>query len=459
MTEEKKMDIQKYVASLCGEVSETYTIDPCYYRSDAVKRGLRNADGSGVMAGVTRIGSVQGYLLRDSEKVPIPGELYYRGINIEDIISHHMSSGTFGFEEVAYLLLFGSLPDKTQFERFNRVLATARKLPAGFFEDMILKAPSKNIMNKLARSVLVLYSYDADPDETGIENVMRQSIGLIGRFPTIVAQSYAVKRHVFDGGSLYIHNPDAKLTLAQNFLRILRKNKRFTDDEARVLDMMLILHAEHGGGNNSTFACRTVSSSGTDTYSAIAAAVGALKGPLHGGANAKVCEMMEEIGAKVDKVTDSAVRDVLVDILEKRAGDGSGKIYGLGHAIYTISDPRAEAIKRCARSLVAKKGFSREFELLDAVERVGIPLIMEKTGRELPMCANVDLYSGLVYRALGIPPDLFTPLFAIARVAGWCAHRMEELYTGGRIIRPAYRSWVKRREYLPMDGRAAENGA
>ena len=448
-----KAELNKYVEDLCAEVRGEYSIDPRLYEGDAIKRGLRNADGTGVMAGVTRIGSVQGYYLRDFEKVPIPGELYYRGINVDQIVEHHASAGTYGYEEVAYLLLFGKLPTADQLERFNAVLTAARRLPDGFFEDMILKAPSKNVMNKLERSTLAMYSYDENPDDTSVENIMRQSIQLIGCFPSIIADAYAVKRHVFGGHSLYIHNPKEKLSVSENFLRMIRRDKSFTPEEARLLDLMLILHAEHGGGNNSTFACRTLTSSGTDTYSAIAAAVGALKGPLHGGANAKVMEMMGYINEAVPEVTDGAVQDVLVRILKKDFGDRSGKIYGLGHAVYTISDPRAKAIKKYARGMAEEKGFAREFDLTEAVERVGLPLLRERTGRDLPVCANVDLYSGLVYKMLGIPSDLYTPLFAAARIAGWCAHRLEESITGGRIIRPAYRSQMKYTDYVPIQER------
>ena len=449
----EKAELNRYVESLCAEVRDEYCIDPRYYEGDAVKRGLRNADGTGVIAGVTRIGSVQGYYMRDMEKVPIPGELYYRGIRVTEIVDSHISTDTFGYEEVAYLLLFGKLPDSEQLARFNRILAVSRKLPDGFFEDMILKAPSKNIMNKLERSVLALYSYDDQPDDTSLENVMRQSIELIGCFPSIVANAYAVKRHVFGGHSLYIHNPKEKLSASENFLRMIRRDKSYTAEEARLLDLMLILHAEHGGGNNSTFACRTLTSSGTDTYSAIAAAVGALKGPLHGGANAKVMEMMGYINEAVPELSDGALRDFLARLLNKEAGDRSGKIYGLGHAVYTISDPRAVAIKKYARTMAEEKGFAREFALTEAVERLGLPLLMERTGRDLPMCANVDLYSGLVYKMLGIPEDLYTPLFATARIAGWCAHRLEESLTGGRIIRPAYRSSMRYTDYVPIGER------
>ncbi len=452
MTENKLM-LNEYVSSLCGQIEQEYRISPRYYEGDAVKRGLRNADGTGVMVGVTRVGSVQGYYMRDLEKIPIPGELYYRGISATALLDSHIADSTFGYEEVAYLLLFGRLPNEEQFRRFTSILRDACKLPDNFFEDMILKAPSSNVMNKLERSVLALYSYDEEPDDTSLENVVRQSIELIGSFPTIVAQAYAVKRHVYDGGSLYIHNPDPSLSMAENFLRMIRKDKRYTDDEAKLLDLMMILHAEHGGGNNSTFSCRTLTSSGTDTYSAIAAAVGSLKGPLHGGANAKVTQMLQAIDENVGDVTDDNVRSFLVRLLDGEAGDRSGKIYGLGHAVYTISDPRAQAIKKYARGMAEQKGYARQFSLLEAVERVGLPLVMERTGRTLPMCANVDLYSGLVYTMLGIPQDLFTPLFAIARISGWCAHRLEELITCRRIIRPAYRSAMNYMDYVPIGER------
>ena len=451
---ENKAILNGYVESLCEKLQKEYTIDPRHYAGDTVKRGLRNADGTGVMAGVTRIGSVQGYYMRDGERVPMPGELYYRGIDVMDIVDSHQREGSFGYEEVAYLLLFGKLPTQTQFDQFDTVLSSARRLPDGFFEDMILKAPSKNVMNKLERSVLALYSYDDTPDDTSIENLVRQSIELIGRFPSIVADAYAVKRHIFEGHSLYIHNPKEKLSVAENFLRMIRKDKSYTDEEAKLLDLMLILHAEHGGGNNSAFACRTLSSSGTDTYSAIAAAVGALKGPLHGGANAKVMEMMGYISQNVsDANDDDEIRAYLTKLLDGEAGDRSGKIYGLGHAVYTMSDPRAVTLKKYARAMAEKKGMTFDFDLTESVERVGIPLVMERTGKLIPMCANVDLYSGLVYAMLGIPADLYTPLFAVARIAGWCAHRIEEVVSCSRIIRPAYRSAIQKTEYVPMSRR------
>ncbi len=439
---------------LYEKIRAEYAIDESYYRSENIKRGLRNSDGTGVIAGVTRIGSVQGYVMQDGERIPIPGRLYYRGYAIEDIIKAHQESDTFGYEEVAYLLLVGSLPTKEQLLQFHALLAHWQTLPNGFFEDMILRAPSPDIMNKLSRSVLALYSYDDEPDDTSLENILRQCIQLIARFPTIVANAYRVKRHYYDGKSLNIHIPKENLSLSENFLRLVRFDKSYTEEEAKLLDLMLILHAEHGGGNNSAFVCRTLSSSGTDTYSAIAGAVGSLKGPLHGGANKKVMEMFEDIKDNIkDYGNDEEVRAYLCKLLDGKAGDRSGKIYGLGHAVYTISDPRAVLLKQFAVSAAEKQGRLEEFRLLESVERLGIPLIMERKGLLLPMCANVDLYSGLVYSMLGIPAELLTPLFAIARIAGWCAHRMEEVLTCNRLIRPGYKSAVKPRAYLPLSER------
>ena len=452
-----KIDINALNANLqalCTDLQAEYSIDPHSYDGDTVKRGLRNADGTGVIAGVTRVGSVQGYYMRDGERVPMPGELYYRGINVMEIVENHQRNSSYGFEEVAYLLLFGRLPDQSQYEAFNGILANARELPDRFFEDMILKAPSIDIMNKLERSILALYSYDDTPDDTSIENVIRQSIMLIARFPTIVANAYAVKRHVFDKDSLYIHNSLENLSVSENFLRMIRHDKAYTDEEAKLLDLMFILHAEHGGGNNSAFACRTVTSSGTDTYSAIAAAVGSLKGPLHGGANAKVNEMMANIADNVrNHRDDDELRAYLIKLLNGEAGDRSGKIYGLGHAVYTISDPRALAIKKYARTMAEERGLLDQLELIESVERIGIPMVSGRIRRTIPMCANVDMYSGLVYSMLDIPTDLYTPMFAIARIAGWCAHRIEELVNGKRIMRPAYRSVIKPTPYVQMKDR------
>ena len=444
--------LEQYTGSLSQRVEREYYISEKYYRED-VKRGLRNSDGTGVPVGVTRVGSVLGYMIEDGVRVPVPGQLYYRGIELNEIVEAHRKAGTFGFEEVAFLLLMGFLPSQWELDRFNEIMNRARKLPPGFTEDMIMKNPSRNIMNKLARSVLSLYSYDDNPDDISLDNILLQSVRLVGAFPSIVANAYSVKRHYFGGVSLHIHFPVEGLSTAENFLRMIRPNTKYTEEEAHLLDMMLMVHAEHGGGNNSTFVCRALSSSGTDTYSAIAGAVGSLKGPLHGGANAKVMEQFRTVKANVNPKDDASIKDFLYKILNKEAGDKSGKIYGLGHAVYTISDPRAVLLKKYARHMAEIKGYDEDFQLLEKIEELGIPMIQNKTGSDMPMCANVDMYSGLVYTMLGIPEDVFTPLFASARIAGWCANRIEEVLTCHRIMRPAYRAMVKRVHYEPMSAR------
>ena len=444
--------LEQYTGSLSQRVEREYYISEKYYRED-VKRGLRNSDGTGVPVGVTRVGSVLGYMIEDGVRVPVPGQLYYRGIELNEIVEAHRKAGTFGFEEVAFLLLMGFLPSQWELDRFNEIMNRARKLPPGFTEDMIMKNPSRNIMNKLARSVLSLYSYDDNPDDISLDNILLQSVRLVGAFPSIVANAYSVKRHYFGGGSLHIHFPVEGLSTAENFLRMIRPNTKYTEEEAHLLDMMLMVHAEHGGGNNSPFVCRALSSSGTDTYSAIAGAVGSLKGPLHGGANAKVMEQFRTVKANVNPKDDASIKDFLYKILNKEAGDKSGKIYGLGHAVYTISDPRAVLLKKYARHMAEIKGYDEDFQLLEKIEELGIPMIQNKTGSDMPMCANVDMYSGLVYTMLGIPEDVFTPLFASARIAGWCANRIEEVLTCHRIMRPAYRAMVKRVHYEPMSAR------
>jgi citrate synthase len=452
MSEEKQV-IEKYMHTLCSDVEERYAIPPAML-TRAVHRGLRNDDGTGVLIGATRIGSVRGYYMDDGERMPMNGKLLYRGVQMSELAESHWNAGTFGYEEVAYLLLLGKLPNQAQMDLFTAMLAEARPLPQGFFDDMILKNPSPNVMNGLARSILALYTYDDNPDDRSIENLMSQSVSLIARLPVIVAQTYAVKRHIYDGKSLYIHRPKDELSLSENFLRMIRKDKSYTPQEAHLLDMMLIIHAEHGGGNNSAFVCRALSSSGTDTYSAIAGAVGSLKGPLHGGANAKVVEMFQYInGVVTDKTDEDQIRACLLSILSKEGGDHSGKIYGLGHAVYTKSDPRAVLIKKYARGMAQDQGRLEEFQFMERVERIGIELLMEKKKDGFPLCANVDFYSGLVYSMLGIPEELYTPLFAIARIAGWCAHRMEEVLTGGRIMRPAYRAAMERTDYVPIGER------
>ena len=438
---------------LLARVRSHYEIPEKYY-NDKVKRGLRNNDGTGVMAGVTGVGRVVGYQIEDGEIIPVPGRLYYRGISLNDIVEHHVANNTYGYEEVAYLLLMGNLPNADEMAAFKRMLSQARPLPDGFTEDVILKNPSPDVMNKLARGVLTLYSYDPDPDNTSLENMIRQSIELIARFPTIVANTYAAKRHYYDGKSLYIHYPREDLSAAENFLRMMTPDKSYTQEEAHLLDLLMVLHAEHGGGNNSAFVCRALSSSGTDTYGAISGAVNSLKGPLHGGANAKVRAMFYDIKAHVtDPADDDAMRDYLGKILDKTANDGSGKIYGLGHAVYTLSDPRAELLKKYAASLADEKGMDKDLAYLESIERIGCPLIMERKHMESPISANIDLYSGFVLQLLGIPDELFTPLFAVSRISGWCAHRIEEVVSAKRIMRPAYRAAMSKIPYVPQEER------
>ena len=444
-----------FIEDICGEFEKYTQISPRYYEKYDVKRGLRNQDGTGVMAGVTLIGNVKGYVMEDGEKVPAPGRLLYRGINIEDLIQGFTDADRFGYEETAYLLMFGGLPTAEELAQFRDMLAYFRTLPPNFTEDMILTAPSRDVMNELARSVLALYSYDPDPDNNTLPMEMLQALRLIARFPVIVAHAYAAKRHYFDRDSLYLHRPQKELSVAENFLYSVRHDNQFTKEEARLLDLCLVLHMEHGGGNNSAFACRVLSSSGTDIYSAIAAAVGSLKGPKHGGANMQVMHMFDEIEANVkDWKDEDEVSAYLTKILKKEAGDGSGLIYGMGHAIYTMSDPRAVILKRFARDMAEKKGMLDEFNLFETVEKLTPDLFRDVTGQEKAMCANVDMYSGLVYKMMGIPPELYTPLFAIARIVGWCAHRVEEVYNPyGRIIRPAYKAVAPKRVFVPLEER------
>ncbi len=424
------------------------------YNEYNVKRGLRNADGTGVLAGLTAIGEVHGYILDEGVKVPVEGTLRYRGISVKDIVDHCISENRFGFEEVAFLLTFGFLPSRSKLESFRKVLANNRSLPNGFTEDMILKAPSKNIMNKLERSTLALYSYDDNPDDISIPNLLRQSLELISRFPTMIAYAYAAKQHYFNDKSLVLHNADPSLSTAENFFYMTRPNHKFKDIEAKILDMALMLHAEHGGGNNSAFAIRVLSSSNTDTYSAIASGVGSLKGPKHGGANQKMMAQMEELKANISNwESKDEVYDYLCKILRKEAGDGTGLIYGVGHAIYTLSDPRAEILSGCARTLAEETDNMKEYSLYRTVAELTPKAFADIKGITAPMPVNVDFYSGLIYKMLNIPEDLYTPIFAMARVVGWCAHRIEEVMTGGKIIRPAYKSVVERSSYIPIDKR------
>lgn len=422
--------------------------------NDTIKRGLRNADGTGVMVGSTSVGSVIGYSVLDGERVPMEGRLMYRGYELSDLVSAFTREKRYGYAETAFLLLFGKLPSAAEMEVFQHLIHDTTALPDNFTEDMILKNPSPDIMNKLARSVLGLYSSDPNPDDVSLENMLRQSIELIARFPVIVAHAYVVKRHYYDNKSLYLHRPDTGLANAENILRMIRPDKKYSGEEARLLDFCLVCHADHGGGNNSTFTCRSVSSTGSDTYSAIAAAVGSLKGPLHGGANARVMAQLEDVKANVREWKDPGeVASYLRKILRKEAGDRSGLIYGMGHAVYTLSDPRAVILKEKAKVLAAQTGMLDELELLELIERLTPGVFAEMTGQHKPLCANVDMYSGMIYKLLNIPPELYTPLFAVARISGWCAHRIEQVIHERRIYRPAFKSVVTHKEYVPISER------
>lgn len=439
----------------CVEQAKKVNVIPARaFESHRVKRGLRDPDGTGVMAGVTNIGNAHGYYLYEGEKISDEGKLEYRGLDMSTLIDGFRQEDRFGFEECIYLLLFGRLPNSAELSDFCDLLTAKRRLPMGFTEDIIMKAPSPSIMNKMATSVLALYAYDDNPDDTSLENTLRQSIEIIAKLPVIAANAYRVYRTYFHGKSLNLHTPKDGLSTAENFLRISRSSKTFTEEEAKLLDLCMVIQAEHGGGNNSTFSCRVLSSSGTDTYSAIGAAIGSLKGPLHGGANIKVQEMFDSIRPLIKDVNDDEeVRHILLRVLNRELGDGQGKIYGMGHAIYTNSDPRAVMLKKYAEDLAVRKGYGDDFHLLEAIERVTPDLFNQFKGTSKPMCANVDLYSGLVYRMLGIPAEMYTPLFACARVAGWCAHRIEEVETANKIIRPAYKCIARPKQYIPLDER------
>ena len=448
-------DIYERVFANCLEAAEdTNKIPSAAFENYRVKRGLREQDGTGVMAGVTKIGNVHGYYVYEGEKVADQGKLEYRGYDMSKLIEGYAAEDRYGFEEVAYLLLFGKLPTREELDNFNELLAHYRKLPPRFSEDILMKAPSRSIMNKMATGVLALYSYDENPDDTSLENMLRQSIEIIAKLPVIAAHSYAYYRTHYYGRSLNFHRPHDDLSSAQNFLRMLRSTKQYTEEEARLLDICMIIQAEHGGGNNSSFTCRVLSSSGTDTYSAIAGAIGSLKGPLHGGANIKVQEMFDTIKENINDVyDDEELKYLLTKILNRELGDGKGLIYGMGHAVYTLSDPRAQMLKTYARDLAEKKGFGDDMHLLESIERLTPDLFNSFKGTNKPMCANVDLYSGLVYRMLDIPIEMYTPLFAISRVAGWCAHRIEEFQTSKKIIRPAYKFISHKNEYVALDER------
>jgi citrate synthase len=434
-------------------------IDELLYDKFNVKRGLRNADGTGVLVGLTRIGDVHGYIIDEGEKIAVDGKLFYRGIDVEDLVRAAAAEERFGFEETVYLLMYGSLPTREQLGEFCALMGQNRALPKNFAEDSIMKAPSRDIMNKLGRSVLTLYSYDDDPENLSPENVFRQCIELIARFPTIVAYSYMAKKHYYDHESLIIHLPESNCQSAETILSLIRPDQKYSRLEAEVLDLALILHAEHGGGNNSTFAVHLVSSADTDTYAAITAGINSLKGFKHGGANIKVMGMMEDIKQHVKQWdNDGEVAGYLAKILRGEAYDGRGLVYGQGHAVYTKSDPRALLLRDKAAVLAAEKGLSDEFNLYRRIERLMPDVFRQIKGSDKDICANVDFYSGFIYRMMKIPTELFTPLFAVSRVAGWCAHRMEEIISGGRIIRPAYKCVQPRYSYVPIAERINGNG-
>jgi citrate synthase len=444
-----------FIQTMSDHLMGNNSIEPTLYGKFDVKRGLRDSNGAGVVVGLTRIGDVQGYDINEkNERVAIDGKLYYRGIDVEEIVNNCLADNRFGYEETSYLLLFGQLPNQNQLEDFKKVIGMKRELPLGFSRDMILTAPSKNVMNKLARSVLALYSYDENPDDISVSNVLRQSINLIGYFPSLIAYGYWAKKSYYDNQSLHLHYPDPKLSTAENILRLMRPTGEYTELEAKLLDICMILHAEHGGGNNSSFTTHVISSTATDTYSAIAAAVGSLKGPKHGGANAEVLQMIADIKENVPDITNlKEVEKYLIKILNGQANDGSGLIYGLGHAVYTISDPRATLLKKMAKKLAEDKNIMDDFMLYDFIEQRAPVLFMEAKGTKRPMPANVDLYSGFVYNALNIPIDIATPIFAASRLSGWCAHRIEELVSGGKIMRPAYKCVQPHLEYVPLNDR------
>ena len=445
-------DILK-LSELCSGNS---VINSEMYLEHKVFRGLRDLNGNGVLTGLTEVSDIQSFEIgEDGEKHPCRGRLFYRGINVEELVGGFIKDNRFGFEETTYLLLFGDLPDREELDSFTRILSGYRTLPGSFVRDIIMKAPSHDMMNTLARSVLTLYAYDNRANDTSIPNVLRQCLQLIALFPLLSVYGYqAYDYYLNDGTSFFIHEPRPELSTAQNILHMLRIDSKYTELEARILDIALILHAEHGGGNNSTFTTRVVSSSGTDTYSAIAAALGSLKGPKHGGANIKVVQMMENIKENIKDWTDEEeITAYLAAILNKEAFDRSGLIYGLGHAVYSLSDPRAEIFKRFVKKLSDEKGMQKEYTLYSNVERLAPHVIEHARKMYKGVSANIDFYSGFVYNMLGLPLELYTPIFAMARISGWSAHRIEELVNAGKIIRPSYKCVQPRRDYKPLSER------
>ena len=447
-------EITPQIRRLAHSAEDSTMIDSALYQRYDVKRGLRDLNGKGVLAGLTHISDVKAKRLVDGKEVPAEGNLYYRGFNIKDLVQGFSGEGRFGFEEVTYLLLFGKLPTETELEEFKELLGIYRTLPTGFVRDTIMKAPSKDMMNTLARSVLTLYAYDDNADDISIPNVLRQCMQLIAIFPLLSVYGYQAYRHYHEGESLFIHPPVKELSAAENLLYILRPDSKYTELEARILDVALVLHMDHGGGNNSTFTTHVVSSTATDTYSTIAASLGSLKGPRHGGANVKVVQMMEDLMKNVkDYKDEEEISDYLDKLLNKKAFDRSGLIYGMGHAVYSLSDPREQIFRSYVEKLAEEKGMQEIFDVYAMVEKLGPKVIAGERPIYKGVCCNVDFYSGFVYKMLGLPEELYTPIFACARISGWSAHRIEELSNRGKIIRPAYRTVATPQYYTPMDQR------
>ena len=449
----KQNDFEQHIASWSKIIEERNTIDPKLYPQHNIKRGLRNENGTGVLVGITRVGSVIGYRKENDVKIPTEGRLYYRGYDLFDLVNGFQKEQRLGFEETIYLLLFGKCPNAQELAEFNQALEDRRDLPKQYKEDVIIKIPAPNIMNKLQRAILTLYSYDDNPDDVSVTNVLRQSIDLIAKLPLLAAYSYQVKRHAFNHESLVIHRPVKGVGTAENFLRLIRPDGKYTREEVETLDLLLVLQAEHGGGNNSSFATHVVSSTGTDTYAAISTALGSLKGPKHGGANKMVAEMFANIKAKVGlNYTEEELRAYLRKILSKEAFDQKGLLYGLGHAVYTLSDPRAVILKQKAEELALHKDRIKEYNLYADIERIGCELLNEKVKNDNAMAANVDFYAGFVMDMLNIPEDLYTPVFAISRIAGWSAHRLEQILDD-KIMRPAYITLGDEQTYYPLEER------
>ncbi len=447
-------EITPYIKQFAKKSCDNNNIQYDMYMKHNVKRGLRDLDGKGVVSGLTEVSCINSRKIDENgNEVMCRGELYYRGVNIFDLVKGFSDDGQPGFEEAVYLLLSSKLPSKDELDEFCKQLSNYRSLPPSFVRDMILKAPGRDMMNILSRCVLALYSYDENPDDTSVENVLRQSLELIAQFPLLAVYAYHSYQHYHQGESLFIHYPKKEYNTAENLLYILREDGQFTPTEAKLLDLALVLHAEHGGGNNSTFTTHVVTSSGTDTYAAISAALGSLKGPRHGGANIKVVQMFDDMRANIDTTDKAQIKQYLENLLDKKAFDNAGLIYGMGHAVYSLSDPRAEILRNYAKQLCIEKNNLEEYELYRTVEKMAPEIIAEKRKIYKGVSANVDFYSGMVYRMLGLPNELYTPIFAVARIAGWSAHRIEEIQNAGKIIRPAYINVKDEVKYIPIDER------